>query len=93
MKKLVIAFAATALLSGAAWAKDASAVLKVSGWHCGGCAARTQKALEALPGVKEVKAAKAEEKTGVVEITWDDEKTTVADIEKAIEALKYKVEK
>ena len=87
---ILAAFAGAVLLSSAAFAKDASTTMKVGGWHCGGCAGKTETALK---GVKGVKDAKADASAKTVTVTYDDAAATPADLEKAIVALNYKVEK
>lgn len=83
-------FAAVVLFAGVAQAKEATTTFKVNGWHCGGCGKRTEAALKAVPGVTDAKADKA---TNTVTVTFDDEKATSADLEKAIAGLNYKIEK
>lgn len=91
MKRVIAgAFAGVVLFSGAAFAKEATTTLKVSGWHCGGCAGKTAKALKGIEGVKEANSD-AEKKT--VTVTFDDAKTNVGAFETAIAKLNYKVEK
>lgn len=87
---IAAAFAGVLLLSASAMAKETTSTLKVSGWHCQSCAAKTENAVK---GVKGVKSAKAEKKTDSITVTFDDEQATAADVEGAITALKYKVEK
>lgn len=84
------AFAVLMLLSGNAVAKEATATLKVSGWHCGGCGNRTAKAIKAIDGVADA-TSDIENKT--LTVTYDDEKTNTEAVEKAVTALKYTVEK
>lgn len=90
MKKFTFALAAALALSSTAFAKEATTTLKVSGWHCGGCGAKTEKA---LTGVKGVTAAKADKASNSVTVTYDDATAKPADLEGAIAAIGYKVEK
>jgi copper chaperone CopZ len=55
--------------------------LKVSGWHCAGCAARTESALKDLKGVTTAAADKHKKE---VTVTYDDAKVKRADLEKAV---------
>ncbi len=55
--------------------------IKVSGWHCGGCAARTESALKDVKGVESVSSDKAKKE---VVVKYDDAKVKHADLEKAI---------
>ncbi|HEY3448810.1 MAG TPA: heavy-metal-associated domain-containing protein [Myxococcales bacterium] len=83
-----LAAAAALLISGEAMAKETTATLNVSGWHCGGCSAATEASLKKVGGVT---GAKAELSSGTVKVTFDDSKATVADLEKAVEKAGYKV--
>jgi copper chaperone CopZ len=55
--------------------------LKVSGWHCAGCAARTESSLKDLKGVT---TAAADKRKMEVTVTYDDSKVKRADLEKAV---------
>ena len=90
MKILAAVFAGAMMLAGSAMAKEATTTLKVSGWHCGGCAARTESALKGLDGVTSASADKTKKE---VTVTYDDAKVKVADLEKAITDSGYTVEK
>ncbi len=90
MKTLVLSFAAVMALSLPALAKETTTTFKVSGWHCGGCGNKTEKALKGVSGVT---AAKADREANSVTVTYDDGKTTVADLEKAVASIHYKLEK
>jgi mercuric transport protein len=81
MNKLIAAFALAAGLSTAALAAPKTETLKVSGWHCAGCAARTESALKDLKGVT---TATADKKKNAVTVTYDDSKVKHADLEKAV---------
>lgn len=80
MKKL-FAFALAVGLSGAALAAEKTETLKVSGWHCSGCSAKTEAALKELKGVSVATADKSKKQ---VTVTYDDSKAKRADLEKAI---------
>jgi mercuric transport protein len=80
MKK-IFAFVLAAGLSTGALAADKTETLKVSGWHCGGCASKTEAALKDVKGVTTVSADKNKQQ---VTVTYDDSKVKRADLEKAI---------
>jgi copper chaperone CopZ len=73
-----------------AFAKDMNTTMKVSGWHCEGCAASTENAVKKVKGVKTVKTDLAR---GTVEVSYDDAQCSPQDLEKAIEKAGYKVQK
>jgi len=90
MKNLIAGFLLAAGLSTAALAGEKTETLKVSGWHCGGCAARTESALKDVKGVATVASDKARKQ---VTVTYDDAKVKHADIEKAITESGFSVDK
>jgi mercuric transport protein len=90
MNKLIAAVALAAGLSTASLAAPKTDTLKVSGWHCAGCAARTESALKDMKGVS---TAAADKHKNQVTITYDDAKVTRADLEKAVADSGYTVEK
>jgi mercuric transport protein len=90
MRKLAAAAALAALLSAPAFAAEKKETLKISGWHCGGCAARTESALKDVKGVTTVSADKAKKE---VTVTYDDATARRADLEKAIADSGFAVEK
>ncbi|MGX2038999.1 heavy-metal-associated domain-containing protein [Methylocaldum sp. MU1018] len=59
----------------------AKIVLKVSGMKCGGCENQVQDAVKSCVGVS---AAKASHTAGSVEIDYDETKTDLASVRKAI---------
>ncbi|MCA1826393.1 MAG: heavy-metal-associated domain-containing protein [Myxococcales bacterium] len=81
MKKLIAGSLLAASLSLGAFAGEKTETIKVSGWHCGGCAARTESALKDVKGVETVSADKAKKE---VVVKYDDSKVKRADLEKAI---------
>jgi copper chaperone CopZ len=89
MKKL-FAFALAAGLSGPALAAEKTETLKVSGWHCAGCSAKTEAALKEMKGVTAVAADKSKQQ---VKVTYDDAKVKHADLEKAIADSGFTVDK
>ncbi len=81
MRKLLSTAALAALLAAPAFAAEKTETIKVSGWHCGGCAARTESALKDVKGVESATAVKAKNQ---VTVKYDDAKVSRADLEKAI---------
>ena len=81
MKNLIAGFILAAGLSTAAFAGEKTETIKVSGWHCGGCAARTESALKDVKGVQSVSSDKVKKE---VVVKYDDAKVKHADLEKAI---------
>jgi len=81
MKKLIAGSLLAASLSLGALAAEKTETIKVSGWHCGGCAARTEAALKDVKGVSTVAADKTKKE---VTVTYDDSRVKHADLEKAI---------
>ncbi len=81
MKKLIAGSLLAASLSLGAFAAEKTETIKVSGWHCGGCAARTESALKDVKGVESASADKAKKH---VVVKYDDAKVSRADLEKAI---------
>ncbi len=81
MKNLIAGCLLAAGLSTAALAGEKTETLKVSGWHCGGCAARTESALKDVKGVESVSSDKTKKE---VVVKYDDTKVKHADLEKAI---------
>jgi copper chaperone CopZ len=88
--KTLIALAFAAGLSTAALAAEKTETLKVSGWHCAGCAAKTESALKDIKGVTAVAASKDNNE---VKVTYDDHMVKRSDLEKAIAKTGYSVEK
>jgi copper chaperone CopZ len=86
--KTIIAFAIAAGLSTAAFAGEKTETLKVSGWHCAGCASKTEAALKDVKGVTTVATDKNKKQ---VTVTYDDTKVKRADLEKAIADSGYDV--
>ena len=90
MTKLIAGLILAAGFSTAALAAEKTETIKVSGWHCGGCAARTESALKDVKGVSTVAADKIKK---VVTVTYDDAKARRADLEKAIADSGFSVDK
>jgi copper chaperone CopZ len=90
MKKLIAGSLLASALSFGALAAEKTDTIKVSGWHCGGCAARTEAALKDLKGVTIVSSDKNKHE---VKVTYDDSKVKRADLEKAIAESGFSAEK
>lgn len=88
MKKALLCLAL--LVPMASFAKDVTATLTVSGWHCESCSSKTE---QALLKVKGVKSAKADQEKGTATVTYDDKKATLASLEKAVASAGFAVEK
>ena len=89
MKKL-FAVAALVLFPVTAFAGEATTTVKISGWHCSGCAEDTAAAIKKIKGVKTVTADF--EKSQVV-VAYDDAQVKPADFEKAVKKTGYDVAK
>ncbi len=81
MKNVIFALAASLAFAGSALAKETKTTLKVTGWHCAGCAGKTEASLKKVSGVTSVTTNK---KSGTAIIEFDDAKVQVADLEKVI---------
>ncbi len=90
MKKLLAGSLLASLLSFGAVAAEKTETIKVSGWHCGGCAARTEAALKDVKGVNSVASDKNKKE---VKVTYDDAKVKRADLDKAIADSGFSAEK
>jgi mercuric transport protein len=89
LNKLIASLALAASVSTASFAADRTETIKVSGWHCADCAAKTETALKDVNGVTAVKADKTKK---VVRVTYDDRKVKRADLDKAIADSGYAAE-
>ena len=90
MKKLFATFALALAVSASAFAGEKTETIKVSGWHCGGCAARTEAALKDVKGVRAVASDKTKHE---VRVTYDDVKVKRQDLDKAIADSGFSAEK
>jgi P-type Cu+ transporter len=81
MSNLIAAPLFALLLSFGALAAERTDTIKVSGWHCGGCAARTEATLKDVKGVTSVSSDKTKHQ---VKVTYDDSKVKRVDLDKAI---------
>jgi copper chaperone CopZ len=90
MKKLIAGSLLASVLSFGAFAAEKTDTIKVSGWHCGGCAARTEAALKDVKGVTAVASDKNKKE---VKVTYDDAKVKRTDLEKAIADSGFSAEK
>ena len=93
MKVFHAVLAGAVLFSGAAFAKEVTQTLEMSGWHCGGCGNKTASAIMKLKETKNDASlsATADAKTNSITVTYDDAKVTKADIEEAVKTTKYKI--
>ncbi|EAX47027.1 copper ion binding protein [Thermosinus carboxydivorans Nor1] len=64
------------------------ATLTVEGMSCGHCKATVEKAVRGLPGVM---AAEVDLAAKTLKVEFDDEKSSLADIKKAVEDAGYTV--
>ncbi len=81
MKNLIAGCLLSVGIATAAFAGEKTETIKVSGWHCGGCAARTESALKDVKGVQSVSSDKMKKE---VVVKYDDAMVKRADLEKAI---------
>jgi copper chaperone CopZ len=81
MKTTPIVFALALGLGTAALAEEKTETLKVSGWKCEKCPAKTEAKLKAVNGVQ---SASADREKGQVTVKYDDSKAKHADLEKAV---------
>ena len=84
------ALSLAALAALPALAESKTETLKITGWHCGGCAARTESALQDVKGVTAVKSDKTKKE---VTVTYDDATAKRKDLEKAITDSGFEVAK
>ncbi len=92
MRNLIAGSLLALLLSSAALAAERTETIKVSGWHCGGCAARTEAALKDVKGVTTVASDKTKHVVKVTYDDYDDSKVKRIDLEKAIAASGFSAE-
>ena len=90
MKNLIAGCLLSVGIATAAFAGEKTETIKVSGWHCGGCAARTESALKDVKGVSTVAADKTKKE---VTVTYDDSKVRRSDLDKAIADSGFEAEK
>lgn len=88
MKLFQLVLAGSMLVSGSAFAGEVTQTMHVSGWHCEGCAGKTEAALKEVKGVKKVAASL--DKNEVL-ITYDDSVAKKADFEAIVTKQHYKV--
>jgi copper chaperone CopZ len=81
MKRMMFGMALALGLGGVALADEKTETLKVTGWHCGGCANKTEAFLKKLDGVKTASASVDKKE---VTVKYDDKKVTHAQLEKAV---------
>ncbi len=71
-------------------AKEANLTLRVSGWHCAMCPAKTEAAVKKVRGVQD---AQADFDKKTLAVTYDDGKTGPKKIERAVVKAGFQVEK
>ncbi|HEX4383208.1 MAG TPA: heavy metal-associated domain-containing protein [Myxococcales bacterium] len=81
MKSFIAGTLLATALSLGAFAAEKTETIKVTGWHCAGCSAKTEAALKEMKGVK---TAVADKDNNRVRVTYEDSKVKRADLEKAI---------
>ena len=81
MKNASIVFALALGLSAATLAATKTETVKVSGWKCEKCPAKTEAKLKAVPGVE---SASADREKNQVVVKYDDSKAKRTDLEKAV---------
>jgi copper chaperone CopZ len=89
MKKILAAIAFVVVaLPVSAFAKETTASMKYTGWHCAGCSSKVEAAVKKVDGVKKVNVSK-----DTVKVTYDDAKTNPDALKGAIaSAGEFKVE-
>lgn len=88
MKSLAL-LVSTLLLAGAAFAKDVTTQIKVSGMTCEACAVSVQKGLEKTKGVKH---AEVSSDKGLATVTYDDAQVNEQQLRDAINKTGFKAE-
>ncbi len=83
---LTLCLAVVLMVAASAFAAEITQTIPVKGWHCAGCSAKTEAALQKLEGVK---SAKADLDKGEVTITYDDTKVTKKAIAEAVAKLGF----
>jgi copper chaperone len=61
-------------------------ILKVEGMNCGGCVASVTRVLRAVPGVSDVSVTL---KPGAANVTFDDARTNVDALKRAVEGAGF----
>ena len=90
MKTLIAGSLLAAAVSFGSLAASKTETIKVTGWHCAGCAAKTETALKEVKGVNAVATDKDKKE---VRVTYDDSKVKRADLDKAIAEAGFTSEK
>lgn len=88
MRSLAL-FTCTLLLAGAAFAKDVTTQIKVSGMTCEACSISVQKSLEKTKGVKH---AEVSSEKGLATVTYDDAQVNEQQLRDAINKTGFKAE-
>ena len=94
MKRVLIGVAGLGLMldlgGGVALADSKVESIKVTGWHCGACSAKTETALKSMKGVETVSADRDK---STVTVKYDDKVIKHADLTKAIADAGFQVAK
>lgn len=88
MKSMTLLLSAL-LLTGAAFAKDVTTQIKVSGMTCDACSISVQKSLEKTKGVKR---AEVSSDKGLATVTYDDAQVNEQQLREAINKTGFKAE-
>ncbi|WP_409200324.1 heavy-metal-associated domain-containing protein [Methanobrevibacter sp. DSM 116169] len=64
--------------------------IKVNGLHCSSCVFAVENSIKDLDGVED---AKADLDTGIVKLTYDDNKVSLDDIDEAVKEAGFSMEK
>ena len=83
MRSIVVIVMLTAGVTAVAAQTNETAVLKVSGMHCGACAATVEKTAKKVDGVAAVKAS---HRDSTATVTYDPVKATLEAVANAINA-------
>lgn len=87
--KVLALFVSTLLLAGAAFAKDVTTQIKVSGMTCDACAVSVQENLKKTKGVKQ---AQVSSEKGLATVTYDDAQVNEQQLREAINKTGFKAE-
>lgn len=87
--RLLTLLVSVLLLAGAAFAKDVTTQIKVTGMTCDACAVSVQKSLEKTKGVKH---AEVSSDKGLATVTYDDAQVNEQQLREAINKTGFKAE-
>ncbi len=69
-------------------AKETTTTLRIAGWNCANCSGATRAAIQKMPGVT---SATPDLPKGTLAVTFDADAVTVAELEKTVTRLGYRV--